>query len=249
MDSGTALEMVIDSGRTATAAGFFQAGVDLVELLDEVAEQPTAWVVSQLRTASAVAVIAPPEPTSDSDRALRSVVVGLTDVSRGGDVPTEWSPDAVAAARRLAVTVSEREGGSGHLRLLGPDDASAPAERLEVLQPFTRSMPGAVRGRLVGLNVSRGNRASLRPPQGRVVRLTFPTELRLRLKEALLENVELRGRVSQDADGRIFHVRVEDLRMLGRAEVRWTDLYGFEPNITRGQSIGDYLEGIRGETE
>jgi len=58
-------------------------------------------------------------------------------------------------------------------------------ERLADLQPFERRMPGSVRGTLVGLNVSRGNRASLRLPNKRIVRVGFEAGLRGDLKEAM----------------------------------------------------------------
>lgn len=65
-------------------------------------------------------------------------------------------------------------------------------ERLADLQPFERRMHGAVCGTLVGPNVSRGNRASLRLPNKRIVRLGFETSLRGDLKDALYQQVELR---------------------------------------------------------
>jgi hypothetical protein len=120
-------------------------------------------------------------------------------------------------------------------------------ERLDVLQPLERKMPGSVRGELVGLNVSRGNRASLRLPNKRVVRVGFETGLREALRTALYEQVELRGMVKQDADGRIFHVRAEEVARLVRPEARWADVWGMDPGFTGDLSTDEWLEATRGE--
>lgn len=108
-------------------------------------------------------------------------------------------------------------------------------------------MPGAVRGTLVGLNVSRGNRASLRLPNKRIVRVGFETSLRGDLKNALYQQVELRGQVRQDGDGRVFNVRAEEVEVLVRPAMRWTDLFGIDPGFTGDATTEEYLEANRGE--
>ena len=108
-------------------------------------------------------------------------------------------------------------------------------------------MPGSVRGALVGLNVSRGNRASLRLPTGQIVRLGFESSLRGDLKEALLQPVEVRGLVRQDGDGRVFHVRAEAVEVLAQPSVRWSDLFGIDPDFTEGMSTEEWLEAQRGQ--
>lgn len=95
------------------------------------------------------------------------------------------------------------------------------AERLATLQLFERDMPGAVRGTLVGVNVSRGNRASLRLPTRRVVRVTFPFAVREAMRDALLGEVELSGTVCQDGDGRVFKVRAGEVRVLAEPTLGW----------------------------
>ena len=108
-------------------------------------------------------------------------------------------------------------------------------------------MPGSVRGQLVGLNVSRGNRASLRLPSKRIVRVGFETSLRNDLKEAMYQQVELRGLVRQDGDGRVFHIRAEDVSVLAKPEMRWSDLFGIDPDYTEGVPVEEWLEANRGE--
>ena len=120
-------------------------------------------------------------------------------------------------------------------------------DRLGDLQPFERTMPGSVRGTLVGVNVSRGNRASLKLPNKRIVRVGFDTSLRGDLKDAMYRDVEVSGSVRQDADGRVFQVKAEEVRVLFRPEVRWADLYGIDPDYTEGASTEAWLEVNRGE--
>lgn len=106
----------------------------------------------------------------------------------GGGLPEVWNPDAVRVAHRFVEHGQRVEGETDwvapRLRLVG--GAAQPVDavdltpelggRLRNLQPFERKMPGSVCGTLVGLNVSRGNRASLRLPVGRIVRVSFETD-------------------------------------------------------------------------
>lgn len=254
-----ALDLIVDEGRTASAGRFFQLGSDLLALLDEISEQPVAWRVADLRLGSAVCRVAPPEDHPDEDRWLREAVGGLGAVGVGSALPTDWTPDAARVAHRLVadalaededvdwvpprlVLVTDDPG------LRAPDVPLTPllGERLADLQPFERTMPGSVRGTLVGLNVSRGNRASLRTPTG-VVRVGFETALRGQLREALFHDVELRGEVRQDGDGRVFHVRADGVDVLARPAARWADLFGIAPDFTGGLGADEYLEANRGD--
>ncbi len=205
-----ALELIVDEGRPANAGRFFQLGHDLLALLDELSDMPIAWVVEDLRIASAVARVAPPHGDKDGHW-LRLAVVSLGAVRGGDGLPDEWSPDAVKVAHRFVehgqpaddaddwvpprLVLVEKDGQRRHDVKLTADLG----ERLADLQPFERRMPGAVRGTLVGLNVSRGNRASLRLPTKRIVRVGFESSLRGELKDALYQQVEIRGLVRQTA--------------------------------------------------
>src|SRR3546814_12396308 len=102
-------------------------------------------------------------------------------------------------------------------------------------------MPGSVRGVLVGLNVSRGNRASLRLPNNRIVRVGFETSLRGDLKEAMLQPVAIRGLVRQDGDGRVLHIRAADVEVLAQPETRQSALFGLDPDFT------DRLSDVEGQ--
>jgi len=115
------------------------------------------------------------------------------------------------------------------------------------LQPFEREMPGSVRGTLVGVNVSRGNRASLLLPGRRVLRVSFPTSLREAMRDALLQDVELAGTVRQDGDGRVFKIRTEEVDVLIEPEVRWSDIFGAAPDFTGGMPADEWLKEQRGQ--
>jgi hypothetical protein len=253
------LELVVDEGRPANAGRFFQLGHDLLVLLDELSDVPVAWEVADLRMGSAVARVAPPEHHPEEARLLRLAYSSLSNVRDGGSLTDEWSPDAVRVAHRFVEHGQAVEGESDwtppRLRLVGHpghpvtsvDLTRELGERLAILQPFERKMPGSVRGELVGLNVSRGNRASLRLPNKRIVRVGFETSLRADLKDALYRPVELQGLVRQDGDGRVFHVRAEDVTVLAKPAMRWSDLFGIDPDYLEGDSAEDWLEANRGE--
>lgn len=255
-----ALELIVDEGRPASAARFFQLGHDLLAMLDELSELPVAWRVDHLRSGSAVARLVAPDDAEAESRWLGETVSALRQVQGGGALPEAWSPDATRSAHRLVEHGLPEDNETWWVppRLLLLDDrfhkrtdevvlTAELGGRLADLQPFERRMPGAVRGTLVGLNVSRGNRASLRLPNRRVVRVSFDTSLRADLKDALYQEVELRGQVRQDGDGRVFHVRAEDASMLKRPQSRWADLWGIDPGFTGDLDAGTWLEANRGE--
>lgn len=254
-----ALELIVDEGRPANAGRFFQLGADLLALLDELSDVPVAWRVTDLRTGSAEATIAPPEGHPEEGRVLRLAVDSLDAVQNGFGLSNEWSPDAIKVAHRFVEhgqpTEDDRDWVPPRLVLVTDTFAAAPSvgltpelgARLADLQPFERRMPGSVRGTLVGLNVSRGNRASLRLPNKRIVRVGFEGALRGDLKDALYQQVELRGQVRQDGDGRVFHVRAEEVEVLVKPDVRWTDIIGMDPDYLEGASVEEWLEANRGE--
>ncbi len=254
-----ALELIVDEGRPANAGRFFNLGVDLLALLDELSDVPVAWHVEDLRTGSARATVTPPEARPEEGLVLRLAYDSLEAVQAGHGLSDDWSPDAIKVAHRFVDHAQPTEGEADwvppRLRLVGDDERPGPGlglttdlgGRLADLQPFERQMPGSVRGELVGLNVSRGNRASLRLPNNKIVRVGFETSLRPDLKEAMLQDVELSGLVRQDGDGRVFHIRAEDVQILVEPEGRWSDLFGIDPDFTGDASAEEYLEANRGE--
>lgn len=253
----TELELMLDEGRQADAERFFRAGSELLSVLDELSDEPVGWVLSELRLGSSIARVAAPPSAPEAADSLKRLVRGLAAVQAGGALPDGWTPDAVTAARRLNEVGAEDPDAAQPPRLTlieGPDAAPRSvqltaelATKLADLQPFERAMPGAVRGMLAGVNVSRGNRASLRTTGGRVVRVSFTDELRGALKDALYGDVELAGQVRQDSDGIVFHIRAEGVKDLRKPALRWTQLFGYDPEITEGMAVEEYLESSRGE--
>lgn len=255
-----ALELIVDEGRPANAGRFFQLGNDLLSLLDELSDVPVAWRITSLKTGSAFATVAPPVSSPREGRILRLAVTSLGAVQSGGGFSDEWTPDAIRIAHRFVdhggPAADEEDWVPPRLVLVTDDIQPQPpavdltpalSQRLADLQPFERTMPGSVRGELVGLNISRGNRASLRLPTRQIVRVGFDTSLRVDLKDAMYQQVELSGPVRQDGDGRVFHVRAEALRLLIKPKARWADLYGIDPDYLEGASVEDWLEASRGE--
>lgn len=255
-----ALELIVDEGRPASASRFFQLGADLLTLLDELSEVPVPWRVEDLRVGSAVARLAPPETGTDDARWLRLAVLSLDAVRAGAGLSgDDWTPDAVKVARHFVEHGQPAEDTEDWIppRLVLVDSESGVdrsvsltadlASRLADLQPFERRMPGSVRGTLVGLNVSRGNRASLRAQTGRIVRVGFDTSLRAEMKEAMLQPVELSGEVRQDDNGRVFHVRAKNVEVLATPGTHWADLFGIDPTFTGDATTEEFLEARRGE--
>lgn len=253
----TELELRLDEGRPARAGHFFRAGADLLALLDELSDETVEWVLSGLELGSSVVrVAAPPTADTASDQ-LRRAMGGLTSMESGQPAPTDWNPDALAAAQRLAsVDDSSLDQAAPPPRLTLIDGGRSTesmaltrklAARLAELQPAVRSMPGAVRGQVVGINVARGNRASLKSSSGNVIKVTFGDDLRVPLRDALYRDVELSGQIRQATDGRVFHVKAEELRALPKPRIRWSDLFGIDPDITGGLSVSEYLETARGQ--
>lgn len=268
----TAMELVLAPGGVASASAFFKAGSDLLYLLDEVSDVPVEWVISGLRVGSAVAYVSAPEDQREvGDDALFEVAVGLSQVRQEGEALPNWTPDAIAAATNLARELRPRDSRQRPSYLRVVRDAERPPEpegaehedveprwslvpfeasliqQLDELRPVVRQMPGSVRGRLVGFSVARGNRASIRPQRGRVIRASFDSALREELKAALLQDVELVGTVKQDGQGNVFHVRVSAVETLTPAGVQWADLLGMDPDFTGDLGITEFLDRSRGE--
>lgn len=249
----SSIELTVDRGHEASASRFFQAGAALLALLDELADEPQDWVVRSLHTGSAVAEIEP-LARSNGGRALRLAFEGLERVREGQAPSDDWSPDAIHTARQLA-EIGAAADPPPQLRLVDARSRideplhldESLASILRDLQPFERAMPGAIRGQLVGLNISRGNRASIRLPNRRIVRVSFRDELLNEFKELMLKQVQLDGEVRQDADGRPFHIRALAIDELPGKPMSWVDLAGFAPELTGGKSVEEFLRDSRGE--
>jgi len=251
----TSLELVINEDALVPAERFFRAGVDLLAWLDDLNEVPCDWAITQLRTGSAVAVISATEATSESDDAMVSAVAGLRSAA-AGHVLDGWTPDAVDSAAKFADNFAGPSGGRSHLRLVRDDDSRSETDAVDLterlgaqvaaLKPPTRTVPGTVRGKLLGVNVNRGNRASVRTRAGQTVRVGFSNVLREALKDAMYKAVDLRGRVKKDPSGKTFHITAFEVHEIEKPDIDWTQLFGCAPEFTGGADRHEFLERLRG---
>lgn len=240
--------LTVDEGQAADAARFFAAGACLLGLLDDLAETADVeWAVSELRTGSAVSGLSASGENKDAGiAAAHSVVDGLTRVREGSGPPESWNPNAIIDAKDLV----RKSGGQAKLQTAGNVvwlDQTLRA-RLESVIPWVREYYGSVRGQLTGVNVTRGNRASIRAESsGRVVHVGFPNALAETMRDGLLQFVEVEGIARQNDQGRIYYVTAEHIRVIEPATISWRELRGLMPDITGGLSVAEYLEDIRGE--
>ncbi|UFU03846.1 hypothetical protein LQF12_04355 [Ruania suaedae] len=240
--------LTIDAERPAGAERFFAAGAHLLELLDDLAETVSVeWTLSSLRIGSAISGLsAMGENRQEGFTAARSAVHGLGQIRAGDLLPTDWTPIAVGHAKDLV-----RSSG-GHAKLEAGGNVvwldQQLRDRLQDVTPWVREFYGSVRGHLTGVNVTRGNRASIRPHTGgRVVHVGFPTSLASSMRDGLLEFVEIEGMLRQNDEARTYYVAAHSLRIVEEPPISWRELRGFMPDLTGSLSTAEYLENIRGE--
>lgn len=247
------LQLVVDAGVDVSASRFFTVGQHLLEALDSLADMPADWVISDLAMGSAVVVVHP--RNDDEQRPILRLVHGLEAIVAGRTPPDEWAPDSFTESYELAALASAT-GATCSLSLVSEPDAPPSnvvqldrylADRLSVLQPTSRTIPSSLRGEITGVNVSRGNRASLRTRSGRIVRLRFPDALHDQMKDALYRFVEVSGPVRQDSNGLPFAAAVDAVRPIMAPIAKWTDLLGLDPEATDGLPVREYLRRIRGD--
>ncbi len=249
----TDLRLIVDAGVEVMASRFFAVGQQLVEALDSLADTPAEWLISGLEMGSAVVRVHP--RNDDEERPILRLVRGLTAIAAGDRPSDEWAPDSYTDSYELAALAAAGVGACS-LSLVA-ESAEPPsnvvaldkylAERLCVLQPTSRTIPSSIRGEVTGVNVSRGNRASLRTRGGRIVRLRFADTLRDEMRDALYQYVEVSGPVRQDSNGLPFFATVEALRPVPTPELRWVELLGLDPGATDGLPAQNYLRRLRGE--
>lgn len=240
--------LTVDDGQAADAAHFFAAGVHLLQLLDDLAETASVdWTISGLRVASAVSTLsATGEHREAGAIAAHLAVRGLTRIRDGQEPLAEWTPNAVSHAKDLVRKAGEHaklESGGNVVWL----DQYLRAN-LEGVTPWVREFYGSIRGELTGFNVTRGNRASIKPQDGgRVVHVGFPTSQAEKMRDSLLQFVEVEGMIRQNDQGRSYYITAEDVRVVEEPRLSWRSLRGYMPEITEGLSVGEYLEQVRGE--
>lgn len=240
--------LTTDYDTIPSAAHFFTAGSHLLELLDDLSETPNVdWTISELRLASAVSgLTARGGERSDGVRAARIAVQGLTQIRAGQGLPETWTPTALTHAKELVRRSGDRARLTNHDNVVFLDQRLR--DNLEAVTPWVREYYGSVRGQLTGVNVTRGNRASVKPQEGgRVVHVGFPSQLAERMRDGLLEFVEIEGTVKQNDEGRVYYVGAESVSVVVEPTLSWSQMLGYLPEITGGLTTTQYLDGIRGE--
>jgi len=240
--------LTVDDNGPADASRFFTAGTHLLSLLDSLSEKAGVdWQVADLHMGCAVAALEAVNGFRDVGvAAAASAVQGLRVVRDGGKLPSDWSPDAVSRAKELVNTVKPDSKIEAHTDVVWLDEKLRVA--LEQQSPWTREFYGTVRGQLTGVNVTRGNRASVKPQVGgRVVQVGFDGALARDMKSGFLNFVEINGFVKQDDQGRNYYIRAEEIKIIEASETSWQDVRASIPDFTHGLSVEEYLESIRGE--
>lgn len=240
--------LTVDDGQPADAARFFAAGTHLLDLLDDLAEtSDVQWEVSELRRASAEAGLAATGAHRAAGlAAVDSVFAGLTSIRDGRGPSDDWAPNAFGDAKDLVRSAGDHAKLESHGNVVYLDQQLW--TRLADIAPWVREFYGSVRGELTGVNVTRGNRASIKPQGGgRVVHVGFPTRMAESMREGLLHFVEVEGMVRQNEDGRTYYVSAEAMHVVEAPVLSWGDLRGYMPEITNGLSISEYLESIHGQ--
>lgn len=240
--------LTVDDDRPARAVHFFSGGGHLLELLDDLADTVDVdWTVTDLHVGSAVSGLsAVGESRTQGFAAAQSAVLGLAQVRAGEPLPAEWTPMAVSHAKDLVRSSGEHAKLEASGNVVWLDRQLH--ERLQAVTPWVREFYGSVRGQLTGVNVTRGNRASMRPHTGgRVVHIGFPMQLAESMRDGLLQFVEVEGVVRQNDEGRTYYVAADTVRVVEQPSMSWRDLRGSMPGLTGDMSTAEYLESIRGE--
>lgn len=250
------LEFEIDRGKPAPAADFFMAGTELVRALDGLADEVVNWTLADLRMGSAVATLAADSSHVDvAEQAVLELIGGLQALQRGSRSKT-WNPEVVQGMKAFAKLVDPHDSipratltllqGGRAVESLSIDKSIV--RSLIEWKPIDRLFRGSVIGRIVGVNVARGNRASLRPKAGRVIHVRFTDELADVMKDALYSQVEVFGTLRRDENDQVFHISADGVSVLGeQSALTWDKVFGSDPNFTGGLPVDVYLEESRGE--
>lgn len=240
--------LTVDDGQSADAARFFAAGVHLLELLDDLSDTADVqWKVADLKLGSAVSALAAEgEHRTEGIDAARAAVTGLARIRDGNGMPADWTPNAVAHAKDMVRRAGDRSKVGAASNVVWLDRRLR--NGLDEISPWVREFYGSVRGQMTGVNVTRGNRASIKPQGGgKVVHVGFPTQLAQKMRDGLLEFVEVEGTLRQNEDGQTYYITADEVRVVEEPTLTWRELRGYMPEITEGMTVADYLEAIHGQ--
>lgn len=250
----TAIELAVNQGETADAKRFFTLGSALIDLLHSLSEDDElTWQIADLRLGSAIATIAPDEPYLDeAERVISSLDKGIEQIRSGNTDALSWGPRVREQAKIFfdeadeTTVLSYNHNRAKTLKRV-PITQELKAE-IDSLDGIPVSHFGSIRGRLTGVNISKGHRASIVPFNGSpTVKVQFPDDQEDIYKELLYEDVSIEGTIHQFRASPPHKIVAKRISRIDESNVTWMQLWGIMPEITEGKSVKDYLEGIRGE--
>ena len=250
----TAIELAVNQGKTADAKRFFTLGSALIDLLHSLSEdEELTWQIADLRLGSAIATIAPDEPHADeAERVISSLDKGLEQIRSGNTDDLDWGPRAREQAKvffdeadeTTVLSYSNNQADSIKRVPITPDLKA----EIDSLAGIPVSYFGSIRGRLTGVNISKGHRLSIIPFNGSpTVKVQFPNGQEYIYKELLYKDVSIEGTIHQFRALPPHKIVATKISQIDESNVTWMQLRGSFPEITESKSVKDYLEDIRGE--
>lgn len=242
--------------------------VELLGLLEDAQlrkdRKPTSrstWAFSSLGLGSIEAVVAPLEPRGGADFTTLDhlpevFVAGFEDVESSPRVPAGWNTHAVREAERATRRLGVDAAHAMVLTLLVDGEPRRSVEVTHRAATNARTAikarfnsVGSVIGTLDSVSVHRRRRAGLWTARdGRRVEIGFGTEHLDDMAKLLGQRVEVWGRLARNADDQVLSVQAR--RFIGLKQPdegrRLAELRGIAPNLTGGEDVDRYLEGLRG---
>lgn len=250
----TAVELAVNKGEAADAKRFFTVGLALIDLLNSLSEDAgLTWQIADLRLGSAIATIAPDDTHVDeAKRVIHSLDKGLEQIRSGNADDLDWGHRAREQAKVFfdeadETTVLSYGNNQNESIKRVPITPELKAE-ISSLDGIPVSHFGSIRGRLTGVNISKGHRASIIPFNGSpTVKVQFPADQEDIYKQLLYEDVSIEGTIHQLRASPPQRIVATKITQIDESNVTWMDLWGIMPEITEGKSVKEYLEDIRGE--
>lgn len=224
----------------------------------------TRWTFTQLSLGSTRAALAPlhvPEESSyeQVDRVLHQTVSGFAAAETSPKIPPDWT----ANAAHLGITVARTLGASRDvgMHLVLRQDGEAVLET-EVTERARRNLRDAVKVRYTSIGSRRGHLGGLSDARNKLgavlwsevgherIPLLCAKEQREQLRQAWgRDRVEVTGRITENAQGQVVSIRVDEIELLPTEPSLSTDDLrgGFWPDMTGGLGALEHLAVIRGE--
>lgn len=224
----------------------------------------TRWTFTQLGLGSTRAALAPLLVPDDSsyeqvDRVLCQTVEGFAAAEERPEIPADWTMHAAQFGKAVARTLGASPDVGMHLALRVNGDVVAEAE---VTERARRHLQDALKARYVTRGSRRGHLGGLSDARSKLravlwsdvgherIPLICEREQREQLRHAWgHDRVEVTGRITENAQGQVVSIRVDDIELLPtEPSLSPDDLRGgFWPDMTGGLGALEHLAVIRDE--